>query len=181
MKQTTYYHFLYKNDEDPSLTPHEKIYIRNVPPQMLQVYSWDPSLTPQEKIENVAPQMLQLYPWDFTRVLTKNETSTLFGALEISVDEAFNHLFKSMEGEICVMRGMRHKEQLPLAVWDMDTGTSHTVMLKRWGEDRFYMQSGWVSEFVLRRDLREGMVIGMYWDTITKSIRFSVIKTEALK
>ncbi|KAJ6738878.1 TRANSCRIPTION FACTOR B3-DOMAIN FAMILY-RELATED [Salix koriyanagi] len=52
---------------------------------------------------------------------------------------------------------------LKVRVWDMNTGSTHQLVFKRWSTSRSYIfNDGWTKDFVKRRNLAEGDEIGIY-------------------
>lgn len=151
MKRTTFHHFHYLNTKTQ---PQEVVEIRDEP-----------------------PRLKLLFPWEFTKILTENDVAH-FGSLELHPNQAYNHIFKYWD-ENMVSRVMMNGEQVPIVVWDLDTGTKHNLTLKKWPyAENFLIHAGWTRDFVARRGLKVGMMIGMYWDVRSESLRFSLINME---
>ena len=65
---------------------------------------------------------------------------------------------------------------LKVSVWDMNTGSMHHLVFKRWSTSRSYIfNDGWTKQFVRRRSLVEGDEIGLYWDSDQSILHFSVL------
>ncbi|KAJ4887988.1 B3 domain-containing protein [Raphanus sativus] len=68
-----------------------------------------------------------------------------------------------------------------LKVKDLDTNTVHTVSFwKVIQEDNFSTRETWIKEFVKRRSLEPGMVVGMYWDFNVTMLCFSVLEMKGV-
>ncbi|XP_042491541.1 B3 domain-containing protein At5g26805-like [Macadamia integrifolia] len=64
-------------------------------------------------------------------------------------------------------------------VWveDLDEGSLHLLSFKTWKSNGSYkLGLNWISEFVKKRKLRNGDMIGMFWDDSTRGFCFSVLK-----
>lgn len=151
MKKTTFYHFLENNGLDPCLTRREVVDIRSNTPR-LSIFC----------------------PCGFSKILTNNDVTSCVGALELSAIDVYDHIFKHFDDTI-VLRIVIDREQVPIVMWDVDTLSEHTLLLKRWEHgEKFLIHCGWFENFVERRRLKEGMIIALYWDVRAKSLNFSV-------
>ncbi|KAJ6738792.1 TRANSCRIPTION FACTOR B3-DOMAIN FAMILY-RELATED [Salix koriyanagi] len=70
---------------------------------------------------------------------------------------------------------------LKVRVWDVNTGSMHRLVFKRWSTSRSYIfNDGWTKDFVKRRNLAEGDEIGIYWDKDQCRFTFSVLSRACL-
>ncbi|KAJ6707632.1 TRANSCRIPTION FACTOR B3-DOMAIN FAMILY-RELATED [Salix viminalis] len=70
---------------------------------------------------------------------------------------------------------------LKVRVWDVNTGSMHRLVFKRWSTSRSYIfNDGWTKDFVKRRNLAEGDEIGIYWDKDQSRFTFSVLSRACL-
>ncbi|KAK2400234.1 B3 domain-containing protein [Trifolium repens] len=61
-------------------------------------------------------------------------------------------------------------------VWDVDTKSPHSLVFRIWTSAKSHVfTTGWVKDFVLRRNLRKGDKIGLHWDQYNRRFNFSVI------
>ncbi|KAK2454034.1 hypothetical protein P8452_01523 [Trifolium repens] len=61
-------------------------------------------------------------------------------------------------------------------VWDVDTKSPHSLVFKIWTSAKSHVfTTGWVKDFVLRRNLKKGDKIGLHWDQYNRRFNFSVI------
>ncbi|KAI8004822.1 B3 domain-containing protein [Camellia lanceoleosa] len=68
------------------------------------------------------------------------------------------------------MRGER------VVVWDYDTGSEHELVFKKWHTSKsFVLVDNWVTRFVRRRELRDGVEIGLFWDASNSRFGFLVL------
>nr|CAN61594.1 hypothetical protein VITISV_030556 [Vitis vinifera] len=160
MEKTTFHHFLLtKVEEEEEIkrygcSPHER--------------RWE---IVEKRVE--PPKLLQLFPWEINKVLNANDVSSL-GALELTPEQVHNHIFKYWEANMVAK--VLNSEQVPIVIIDVDTNTKHSLFFKKWSQDEnFIIHSSWMNDFVRRRDLQEGMLIGMYWDIRSSSFKFSIL------
>ncbi|XP_058198353.1 B3 domain-containing protein At2g33720-like [Rhododendron vialii] len=66
-----------------------------------------------------------------------------------------------------------------VSVFDIDTGTVHQLVLKRWSTESFVLTSNWVKEFVRRRALEKGNEIGLFWDPWNARFCFGLLRKAA--
>ncbi|KAG5515547.1 hypothetical protein RHGRI_036553 [Rhododendron griersonianum] len=66
-----------------------------------------------------------------------------------------------------------------VSVFDIDTGTVHQLVLKRWSTNSFVLTSNWVKEFVSRRALERGDEIGLFWDPWNARFCFGLLRKTA--
>ncbi|KAL0418385.1 UNVERIFIED_CONTAM: putative B3 domain-containing protein [Sesamum radiatum] len=62
-----------------------------------------------------------------------------------------------------------------VAVWDMDTGSEHVLVLKKWKTGSFVLMKNWMSDFVRRRGLEKNDEIGLRWDDGNSRLEFTVL------
>ncbi|KAK4441354.1 B3 domain-containing protein [Sesamum alatum] len=67
-------------------------------------------------------------------------------------------------------------EGVELVVWDVDTGSEHALVLKKWKSGSFVLMKNWMSNFVRRRGLKKKDEIGLRWDYESSRLEFTVIK-----
>ncbi|KAL0390708.1 UNVERIFIED_CONTAM: B3 domain-containing protein [Sesamum calycinum] len=63
-----------------------------------------------------------------------------------------------------------------VVVWDVDTGSEHVLVLKKWKSGSFVFMKNWMSDFVRRRGLEKKDEIGLRWDHENSRLEFTVIK-----
>ncbi|KAB2608619.1 B3 domain-containing protein [Pyrus ussuriensis x Pyrus communis] len=63
-----------------------------------------------------------------------------------------------------------------IRIYDLNTSSEHQLIFKRWkGSGTYVLMSTWSREFVKRRQLKEGDLIGFCWDAHKLILVFSVI------
>ena len=69
-----------------------------------------------------------------------------------------------------------------VTVYDNDMKTKHELVFKYWPSAKCYvLQANWKKEFVNVRKLKEGDLIGLYWDARSSIFVFSVLKRADMK
>ena len=161
MEKITFHHFLLTKAEEEE--------------EIKRYGSTFPERRRREMIEKRAepPKLLQLFPWEINKVLNANDVSSL-GMLELTPEQVYKHILKHWEAEMVakVLNG----KQIPIVILDVDTDTKHSLFFKKWPQDEnFIFHSSWMNDFVKRRNLQEGMQIGMYWDLRISCFKFSIL------
>lgn len=71
---------------------------------------------------------------------------------------------------------METERGVKVNVLDINTDTTHTLVFKMCRPSgSFVFTSNWVSQFVKRRGLKEGDVVGFRWDSGRSSFLFCVL------
>ncbi|KAF2322392.1 hypothetical protein GH714_013284 [Hevea brasiliensis] len=69
------------------------------------------------------------------------------------------------------------KDGATVPVWDCDTNIEQHMALKHWHSSKSYVFiKGWMIQFVKRRNLVEGDLIGIYWDPSNSRFSFSLLE-----
>lgn len=118
---------------------------------------------------NNPPVLLNLLsPWECRKVLTASDVGRL-GGLVLSREHVQRHWGLDWDG-------INHRRQVPITMRDVDTQSEYVVHLRRYSiGENFILHNNWVRDFVIRRDLKEGDTIGMFWNRSSSSICFSVL------
>lgn len=174
MRKTTptlYYHF-------PGTKEEEELqnYFRNVSAGS------QPQRLPCEFVEtnSQAPLLLHLFPWEIKKTITENDLDPQVG-LELDPSEAREHLLRHWV-DWTDQYQLNNGQTVLFQMVDLDTNTEHLLTFRKWpnGErERYFIHENWIKDFVRRRNLRVGMLVGMYWDIRTKALRFSVLSPAA--
>ncbi|XP_010551011.1 PREDICTED: B3 domain-containing protein At5g26805 [Tarenaya hassleriana] len=115
------------------------------------------------------PRTLNLFPWTIRKTLTIEDVG-FFGGLQLSEEQVGERIFRHWESP------GRAKEKVEIVMRDLDTDTYHNLLLRKFPNDKNYtIYEFWIEEFVLRRQLKIGMVIGLYWDLKDRVLCFSVL------
>lgn len=74
---------------------------------------------------------------------------------------------------------INYGEQISIKICDMGTNMEHNVSLRKTiNSNKFYIQGRWFLEFVSRRNLREGTMIGMSRDYKSSNLHFFVLDSD---
>ncbi|KZV16121.1 hypothetical protein F511_13257 [Dorcoceras hygrometricum] len=72
------------------------------------------------------------------------------------------------------------KRGVKIVVYDVDTETTHTLMLKKWKTNSYVLNEGWTKDFVKRRVLKKNDKIGLRWKEHNRRLEFTVIKRASI-
>ncbi|XP_057986614.1 B3 domain-containing protein At2g33720-like [Hevea brasiliensis] len=112
-------------------------------------------------------------PWKIKKRLTGSDLGNLCRLLVASVSVK-NHILPFLNNET-VEEIKRDGARVP--IWDCDTNTEQHLVLKYWQTAKSYaFINGWLNNFVNRRNLVEGDLIGIYWDQSEDIFKFSVLE-----
>ncbi|XP_031281118.1 putative B3 domain-containing protein At1g78640 [Pistacia vera] len=132
----------------------------------------------EERLKGVSTK-LTLYtdPWNIKKRLTPSDLGYLCRLLlQTSLVDKYVLQYLSSEE----INKVQSKEGLRVMMWDQDTESQHSLILKKWSTSKSYVLiDGWGQKFVNRRDLRAGDDIGLYWDPYTSRFNFHVIQRAA--
>ncbi|XP_010421537.1 PREDICTED: B3 domain-containing protein At5g26805-like [Camelina sativa] len=126
------------------------------------------------------PQTVEIRPitpfrWEILKTLTIHEIFDE-GNLQLPHKQIQDTMMRCFS-ENDMLRTYFQICQYDLFVKDLDTNTIHFVTLwKHPHEENFVMRESWIKEFVKRRELVAGMVVGMYWDFKNHMFCFSVLE-----
>ncbi|XP_043687752.1 B3 domain-containing protein At2g33720-like [Telopea speciosissima] len=127
------------------------------------------------------PLELKLYrdPWIVKKNLTASDLYHL-SRIILPSDQVEKHVLPFLNP--CEIHGVVQSFRgLNVWVYDLDTGTRHLLSFKKWNSNHSYkLGLNWIKEFVKRRELRTGDLIGMLWDPSTRGFCFSVLKRSPL-
>ncbi|XP_010517815.1 PREDICTED: B3 domain-containing protein At2g33720-like [Camelina sativa] len=167
-----------KTDDDPEDASDNKQTEENINLAPLRFMTDEEQ---REEVRHNVSTKLTLYtdPWTIKKTLNKSSIGYL------------NHLF--LNGSIVLSDILRY---LPISdkrvveegpglavdVYDEDTDTMHTLVLKKRPRCQSYiLGSAWRREFVVRKDLKIGDVIGMYWDPYESKLHFCVLSRSPIQ
>ncbi|XP_057986563.1 B3 domain-containing protein At2g33720-like [Hevea brasiliensis] len=112
-------------------------------------------------------------PWKIKKKLTGSDLGNLCRLLVASLSVR-NHILPLLSGETVEQI---EKDGAPVPIWDCDTNTEQHMVLKHWRSSNSYVFiKGWMIQFVKRRNLVEGDLIGIYWDPSNSRFNFSVLQ-----
>ncbi|KAL9386439.1 hypothetical protein Peur_019563 [Populus x canadensis] len=137
----------------------------------------------EERSRGVSTQ-LSLYHHDPFEIKKKMKPSDLGNLcrLLVSADLVEKHILPFLNEDQTKQVIIPNQEINGLKVWvrDIDTGSMHQLVFKRWSTSKSYIfNDGWTKHFVKRRNLRESDEIGLYWDNDQSRFHFSVLSRAA--
>jgi hypothetical protein len=118
------------------------------------------------------------YPWKIKKWMTGSDLGSL-SRLLVQTNLVKNHILPffgtdSLE-ETESGKGTR------VRVWDQDSQSEHELVFKKWTSSNSYVFIGkWYKDFVKRRELKVGDLIGLYWDSCNSRFNFCVIQPKDL-
>ncbi|XP_021644598.2 putative B3 domain-containing protein At1g78640 [Hevea brasiliensis] len=112
-------------------------------------------------------------PWKIKKKLTGSDLGNLCRLLVASLSVR-NHILPLLRRETLEQI---EKDGAAVPIWDCDTNTEQHMVLKHWRSSKSYVFiKGWMIQFVKRRNLVEGDLIGIYWDPSNSRFNFSVLE-----
>ncbi|KAL0792425.1 hypothetical protein Bca101_063802 [Brassica carinata] len=129
--------------------------------------------------DQLLPQEIEIRPvtrclWDLSKTLSPHEVWNR-GKLQLPMEYIQATILRHIPDLISKIQMMIG--HFDLKVKDLDTNTVHTLSFwKDAYEDNFATRETWFKEFVKRRSLVAGMVVGMYWDFNINMLYFSVLE-----
>uniref|UniRef100_A0A2N9GQA8 TF-B3 domain-containing protein n=1 Tax=Fagus sylvatica TaxID=28930 RepID=A0A2N9GQA8_FAGSY len=118
------------------------------------------------------------YPWKIKKWMKGSDLGSL-SRLLVQTNLVKNHILPffgtdSLE-EIESGKGTR------VRVRDQDSQSEHELVFKKWTSSNSYVFIGkWYKDFVKRRELKVGDLIGLYWDSCNSRFNFCVIQPKDL-
>ncbi|KAL0418386.1 UNVERIFIED_CONTAM: hypothetical protein Sradi_1252100 [Sesamum radiatum] len=110
--------------------------------------------------------------WEIKKVLTKSDVDDSCRLLLAKVDVE-EHILPHVMGK---GPGLDEGQGVEIAVCDMDMGSQHVLVLKKWKTGSFVLKKNWMSDFVRRRGLKKNDEIGFRWDDGNSRLEFTVLK-----
>lgn len=129
--------------------------------------------------DQLLPQEIEIrpitrFPWHISKTLSPHEV-WYKGELQLPME----YIQATILRHIPDLMSKTHMMigHFDLKVKDIDTNTIHTVSFwKGIHDDNFATGETWIKEFVKRRSLVAGMVVGVYWDFNANMLCFSVLE-----
>ncbi|KAJ0042293.1 hypothetical protein Pint_17510 [Pistacia integerrima] len=143
---------------------------------MMKHYS--PEEEEEERMKGVSTK-LKLYtdPWNIKKRLTQSDLGHLCRfLLQTKTYKKYVLPFFNRHQ----INEVQSKEGLRVMVWDQDTQSRHSLIMKKWSTSKSYIFiDGWTQIFVSRRNLKTGDEIGLYWDPYNSIFNFHVFQRAA--
>ncbi|XP_022735656.1 B3 domain-containing protein At2g33720-like [Durio zibethinus] len=113
-------------------------------------------------------------PWCIKKQLYESDLGNM-SRLLLALELVESHIFPFWNAD----QLKKIKQGLPVSVWDCDTKTEHEMVFKQGNKGANVLIKNWVKDFVKRRELKLGDEIGLYWDSCSSRLKFSVLNRAA--
>ena len=116
--------------------------------------------------------------WEIKKHLTVSDVRNSQTRLMLPKDHVAAHiLYYLTDEERTMIEDVNNHQGLRISVYDSDTGSLHQLTLKKWHSSGSYVFiSNWNEQFVIRRNLKAGNLIGLFWNTYASRLHFRVIR-----
>ncbi|KAG6718027.1 hypothetical protein I3842_04G130400 [Carya illinoinensis] len=115
-------------------------------------------------------------PWKIKKTLTESDLGNM-SRLLLKTTWVRHHVLPFLDTDI--IREVE-SEGIRINVWDHDFQSAHELVLKKWKTSKSYVLINmWHKDFVNRRNLKKGDVVGLYWDPSDSMLHFSVLLRRA--
>ena len=113
-------------------------------------------------------------PWKITKTLTKSDIGSS-SRLLLHQSLVQTHIMAFFSADLVKKI---ESNGLSVTVFDRDSKSDYELVFKKWPSSKSYIFNGkWHEDFVVRRKLKVGDVIGLYWDTCRSKFNFCVLQT----
>lgn len=135
-------------------------------------------VSPEEEEEDrrmgVTTRLALYYdPWTIKKRLTESDLGNL-SRLLLGKELVETHVIP-MLGPVRA-KEIQTEKGTGVTIWDCDRDSEHELTLKRWSTNKSYVLiNGWRQEFVKQRELKQGDVIGLFWDPYKSRFTFRVL------
>lgn len=131
-----------------------------------------------EIANNVSTELtLSIKPdiWEIKKPLTTSDVGSQT-RLIIPKESVIEHILKYFTKEEIRMVEDEDNPGLRINVFDSDSKTTHQLCFKRWKSTGSYvLNNNWNKDFVLRKNLRAGDNIGLFWNPYASRLHFCVL------
>ncbi|KAJ4843617.1 hypothetical protein Tsubulata_025438 [Turnera subulata] len=125
---------------------------------------------------------LKMYedPWKIRKKLRESDVGKHHCRLLVATDFIKNHILPFLPPS--AIKEVENLNGVRVFVWDIDTWTGHTLVLKQWSSanKNYVFNDGWTQDFVRRRKLKKDDEIGLYWDSYYSRLHFAVLKKQGV-
>jgi hypothetical protein len=106
--------------------------------------------------------------WEIKKALTESDTLGVTCRLLIG---------KKVAEELVVpLLGADVEKGIEVKIWDCDTNTMYYLIFKKFISGSYGFSRNWIKDFVVRRGLKAGDVIGLHWNQYNKCFDFSILE-----
>ncbi|KAL0013031.1 hypothetical protein SO802_000100 [Lithocarpus litseifolius] len=113
-------------------------------------------------------------PWKIKKTLTKSDIGSS-SRLLLHQSLVHSHIMAFFSAD-----SVKKIESngLSVTVFDRDSKSDYELVFKKWPSSKSYVFNGkWHEDFVARRKLKVGDIIGLYWDPCHSKFNFCVLQT----
>ncbi|CAJ2649916.1 hypothetical protein L195_g041309 [Trifolium pratense] len=125
----------------------------------------------QQKTNVVSRKKTKTYndeDWEIKKVLTESDSFGVTCRLLIGKKLAEELVVPVLVGDVA--KGIEVK------IWDCDTNTMYFLTFKKFISGSYGFNGNWTKDFVARRGLKTGDLIGLHWDQYNKCFDFSILE-----
>lgn len=114
--------------------------------------------------------------WEIKKHLTDSDVGNSQTRLMLPKDDVVEHILGYLTDEERIMVEGPNNQGLRIGVYDSDTKSTHQLSLKKWHSSGSYVLiNNWNKQFVKRRELKAGVLIGLFWNTYATRLHFRVL------
>ncbi|OWM78717.1 hypothetical protein CDL15_Pgr002888 [Punica granatum] len=118
--------------------------------------------------------VLYTCPWKIKKKLQESDLGGL-SRLLLPKPDVKNHILPLMSDE-CIAK-IGSEGGMGVTVWDRDTNSEHLAVIKYWWSSGCFVLNGhWIDKFVIRRTLKIGDEIGLFWSRHDHKLYFAVLE-----
>lgn len=115
-------------------------------------------------------------PWVMRKRIEANYTNEQWFSLFLETIYARKRILTACEQKRIEDAIIRYGLEIPVVVWDFDTKSKHQVLIKQRTNGSTVILEDWINEFVLRRGIKGGDEIGLFWEESNLRFNFSILK-----
>ncbi|KAL0858044.1 hypothetical protein Bca101_063198 [Brassica carinata] len=114
--------------------------------------------------------------WEIKKLLTESDVRNSQTRLMLPKEYVVPHILGYLTDEERIMVEGANNQGLRINVYDRDTESTHQLTLKKWHSSGSYVLiNNWNKDFVKRRQLKAGKLIGLFWNTYATRLQFCVL------
>lgn len=115
-------------------------------------------------------------PWVMRKRIKADYTNEQWFSLFLETTYVGKRILTACEQKRIEDAIIKHGLEIPVVVWDFDTKSEHLLLMKQRTNGSNVIMEDWINEFVLRRGIKEGDEIGLFWDESNLRFNFSILK-----
>ncbi|KAL4599563.1 hypothetical protein ACB092_11G135500 [Castanea dentata] len=115
-------------------------------------------------------------PWVMRKRIEANYSNEQWFSLFMETIYAGTRILTACEQKRIEYKIIRYGLEIPVVVSDFDTKSEHQLLIKQRTNGSTVILEDWINEFVLRRGIKEGDEIGLFWEESNLRFNFSILK-----